>query len=147
MLLLAWPFPTNEGMAEDKPQALVAGPPQTEVVSVQGESASGGNPPQADGRPGGEDYEEADILEEELPIIMEGSKASAGSSAESATPDKGGGDNQPPAVAPPSAEVDNRPEGKVPERKGEEKRSAIGGFASTCGGQEEPYHGGVRKDH
>ncbi|MBI5125746.1 MAG: hypothetical protein HZA70_05885, partial [Planctomycetes bacterium] len=50
---------------------------------------------QADGRPGGGDYEEADILEEGLPIVIEGGKASAVSSAESATPDKRGGGNPP----------------------------------------------------
>ncbi|MDI6760240.1 MAG: hypothetical protein QMD05_05400 [Candidatus Brocadiaceae bacterium] len=89
------------------------------VVSVQGESAPGSGPSlhsaqgqaQADGRPGGGDYEEADILEEGLPIVIEGGKASAAGSAESATPDKRGGGNPP--------QVEGHTEGKVSERKGE----------------------------
>ncbi|HHT9154541.1 MAG TPA: hypothetical protein ACFYD5_01880, partial [Candidatus Tripitaka sp. YC43] len=66
---------------------------------------------QADGRPGGGDYEEADILEEGLPIVIEGGKASAVGSAESATPDKRGGGNPP--------QVEGHTGGKVSERKGE----------------------------
>ena len=98
------------------------------AVSVQGESAPGSGPSlhsaqgqalhqndagqaQADGRPGGGDYEEADILEEGLPIMIEGGKASAVGSAESATPDKRGGGNPP--------QVEGHPGGKVSERKGE----------------------------
>lgn len=74
--------------AENRPQDSAAGPPSTDESSarpeakdkvVEGESASGSNPPpsppqaaqgqaQADERPGGEVCEEADILEEELPI-------------------------------------------------------------------------------
>lgn len=90
------------------------------AASVQGESAPGSGPSlhsaqgqaQADGRPGGGDYEEADILEEGLPIVViEGGKASAVGSAESATPDKRGGGNPP--------QTEGQPGGKVSERKGE----------------------------
>jgi len=112
LLLLAWPLLILE------PHEGGGAAPDGEV-SVQGESAPGSGPSlhsaqgqaQADGRLGGGDYEEADILEEGLPIVIEGGKASAVGSAESATPDKRGGGN------PPQAE--GHPGGKVSERKGE----------------------------
>lgn len=109
LLLLAWPLlilEPHEG----------GGATPDGAVSVQGEPApalhqSGAGQAQADGRPGGGDYEEADILEEGLPIVIEGGEASAVGSAESSTPDKRGGGN------PPQAE--GHTGGKVSERKEE----------------------------
>ena len=122
LLLLAWPLLILEpheggGATPDGAAASIQGEPAPALN--QNGSGPGSGPSlhsthgqaQADGRPGGGDYEEADILEEGLPIMIEGGKASAVGSAESATPDKRGGGNPP--------QTEGHPGGKVSERKGE----------------------------
>ena len=130
-LLLAWPLfilgphegggTTPDGavlaQGESAPALNQNGPgpgssPSLHSAQGQALNQNGAGQAQADGRPGGGDYEEADILEEGLPIMIEGGKASSVGPAESATPpDKRGGGNPP--------QVEGHTGGKVSERKGE----------------------------